>query len=345
MNLFRHQISIQLYSSNETNASAGINRSQQFPVGCSCGQTPAKTITIINQSVTQHPFGTPKLQMSLLSHRSADVFFHNLFLITDDTKKCNITVEEQEHLTCSTSQWTDRRSRSWRGLAEVGTQEGSRVRCVPGTSISLHPHISLPPTCRRARPWRSEDIVGVSESGCATFHWFHVWLCASLDTAEMGLGSMEDEKNGVFPTISNDFAPPPPFFWSSAVLPLQSPPLFSWAFCSRYCLLPSSPSVQKITVKIISNVVILIYKPRLFNIIVYFLQIVSACLLCRLIWFLCLLFSVTIFFLFMFVFFLWAAHTKQILQHKKVILPNAKFQQTDKLIPLFKEFLMDNPQI
>lgn len=55
--------------------------------------------------------------------------------------------------------WTDRRSRSGRCLAEVGTQEGSRVLCVPGTSISLHPHISPPPTWWKTRPWKGEDIL------------------------------------------------------------------------------------------------------------------------------------------------------------------------------------------
>lgn len=156
--------------------------------------------------------------------------------------------------------------------------------------------------------------------GRAIFHWFHVWLCAWLDAAKMGLGSMEDEKNGVFQTISNEFAPPPLSFWSSVVLPLQSPPLFSWAFCCRYCLLPSSPSVQIITVKIISYCVILIYihsLSKITSIIAYFLKTMVVYLLCRLIWFLCLPFSVTIFFLFMLIFFLCAADTKQILQYKK----------------------------
>lgn len=217
-------------------------------------------------------------------------------------------------------QWTDRHSRSGRCLAEVGTQEGSRVHCVPGTSISLHPHISLPPTWWKASPWKGEDIFRVSERGRAIFYWFRVWLCAWLDAAEMGLGSMEDEKNGVFQTISNDFARPPPSFWSSDVLPLQSPLLFSWAFCSHYCLLPSLLSVQRIPVEIISNCVILIYIHSSLNItsiIVYFLKMVAVYLLCHRIWFLCLPFFITIFFLFMLIFFLWAADTKQILQYKK----------------------------
>lgn len=215
-------------------------------------------------------------------------------------------------------QWTNHHSRSGRCLAEVGTQEGSRVRCVPGTSISLHPHIFLPPTWWKARPWKGEDIFCVSESGRAIFHWFHVWLCVWLDVAEMGLGSVEDEKNCVFQTISSDFAPPPRSFWSSAVLPLQSPPLFSWAFCSRYLLLPSLPSVQRITVKIISNCHSVLHTHLIkhnCSITVYFPKMVAVDLLCGLIWFLCLPFSVTIFFLFTLIFFLWAADTKQILQY------------------------------
>lgn len=161
----------------------------------------------------------------------------------------------------------------------------------------------------------------------------------------MGLGgSRGDEKNGVFQTISNDFAPPPPTFWSSAVSPLQSPPLFSWAFCSHYCLLPSSPSAQRIAAKT-SNCVILIYIHSLSSIIV-----AKLCLFQKR-WPSTFCVVLLDFFVFpsppsfsscLYLFFFFELHAKsRVYNIKKVRLPNVKFQKIDTFLPL----LMDDRQI
>lgn len=105
-------------------------------------------ITIINQwpSVTRHKLDT-RLQVPSFS-----------FYVSDDATITAISLFKNKNIwQVHLLQWTDRRSRSGRRRAGVGTQEGSRVRCVPGTSISLHPHISLPPTWWKARPWKGED--------------------------------------------------------------------------------------------------------------------------------------------------------------------------------------------
>lgn len=138
-------------------------------------------------------------------------------------------------------QTTNHHSRSGRCQAEAGTQEGSRVHCVPGTSISLHLHISLLPTWWKGSQWKGEDILRDTD----IFHWFLVWWWM-----QQGWKMVNGRwKEWHFQTISNDFAPPLPSFWSSAALPLQSPPLFSLAFYIRCCL-HISPSAQRIALKI-----------------------------------------------------------------------------------------------
>lgn len=58
----------------------------------------------------------------------------------------SITLSHTSQPPCS----TDHRSRSEHCQVEAGTQEESRVLCVPGTSISPHLHTSLPPTWQKS---------------------------------------------------------------------------------------------------------------------------------------------------------------------------------------------------
>lgn len=154
-------------------------------------------------------------------------------------------------------QITNHHSRSGHCQAEAGSQEGSRVHCAPGTSISLHLHTSLLPTWWKGSQWKGEEIL--------KRHWyFSLVSCLMMDAAGM---CWVKWKEWHFQTISNDFAPPLPSFWSSAALPLQSPPLFSLAFYSRYSL-PVSPSVQRIALKITSLLIPSFWSSSTWNIIV-----------------------------------------------------------------------------
>lgn len=123
-----------------------------------------------------------------------------------------------EHVKCS--QTTNHHSRSGRCQAEAGTQEGSRVHCVPGTSISLHLHISLLPTWWKGSQWKGEDILRDTD----IFHWFLVswWMQQGC------VGSMENERNGISKPS------PTTLLLLFLLFDLQLPCLFNLPLCSLW---------------------------------------------------------------------------------------------------------------